>query len=67
MKYDFNSHKEGVPPAAIRTPTPFCNASSYYTTREDLKLMALQPQAGVSKQVQNKALIASLMGSSIEW
>ncbi|MDH6350649.1 hypothetical protein M2298_002607 [Brevibacillus sp. 1238] len=29
--------------------------------------MALQPQAGVSKQVQNKALIASLMGSSIEW
>ena len=29
--------------------------------------MALQPQAGVSKQVQNRALIASLMGSSIEW
>jgi hypothetical protein len=38
-----------------------------YTPREDLQLMALQPQAGVSKQVQNKALIASLMGSSIEW
>lgn len=29
--------------------------------------MALQPQAGVSKQVQNKALFASLIGSSIEW
>ncbi|EJL40041.1 MFS transporter [Brevibacillus agri] len=29
--------------------------------------MALQPQAGVSRQVQNKALFASLIGSSIEW
>ncbi len=29
--------------------------------------MALQTQAGVSKKVQNKALVASLIGSSIEW
>ena len=29
--------------------------------------MALQPQAGVSRHVQNKALFASLIGSSIEW
>ncbi|MGN7469508.1 MFS transporter [Brevibacillus sp. SAFN-007a] len=29
--------------------------------------MALQPQTGISKQIQNKALFASLVGSSIEW
>ncbi|ATF15497.1 MFS transporter [Brevibacillus brevis X23] len=29
--------------------------------------MAFQTQAGVSKKVQNKALVASLIGSSIEW
>ncbi|MFC8684048.1 MFS transporter [Brevibacillus porteri] len=29
--------------------------------------MALQTQTGVSKKVQNKALVASLIGSSIEW